>query len=114
MGDEPIEYEPCPDCNHCWGPGKEFGDVPTPCYLYMTGSGFVGVCEPANGRFLIKQDDINRCLYTGQTGDVFCSLEFQAANTQFSIRVLGGECFVSVEGPCILESTVGVKHVSVS
>jgi len=64
MGD-PVgdNYTPGNPCNRCWGPGKAFGDVPTPKYVSIIFSGLTGIWAPANHKWIGQQDPLNACLW---------------------------------------------------
>ncbi|GAH72725.1 unnamed protein product, partial [marine sediment metagenome] len=64
MGEEPgPEYTPGAICGNCWGPGRPFGDVPTPKYASITFSGLVGIWAPANKKFIGTQDPLAACIW---------------------------------------------------
>ncbi|GAI03417.1 unnamed protein product [marine sediment metagenome] len=62
---EPVgpEYTVGIPCPQCWGPGKPFGDVPTPKFVSITFTGLVGIWAPANHKWIGQQDPLMPCLW---------------------------------------------------
>lgn len=71
MGEDPEPYEPGDGCDICWGPGKAFGDYPTPRYVNITYAGMVGDCAEGNQTFVATQSGIFPCLWTFDDGTFF-------------------------------------------
>ena len=114
MGYPIDEYDDGDPCTFCWGEGKAFGDVLTPEKLYFTIAGFVGAQAECNGEWIAYQDVDKPCWFWFQEGNVFGSLEFQIANTQFQIRWMGGIVFIKAEGLCATHSEILPKTFDVS
>ncbi len=60
VGDPYVVGNPC---TLCWGPGKAFGDVPTPKYVSITFSGLPPPFDIANHKWIGQQDPLNACLW---------------------------------------------------
>lgn len=113
---KPIkEYVEGDLCTNCWGVGKTFGDVPTPKRIYITGSGFIGVCAPCNDTFIALQNSVNPCLWEFDTGAVSGSWLLEPLATVFKMDTPDlGVCYDVREGPCELISISGAKSVTIS
>jgi hypothetical protein len=115
MGDPIDEYEEGQQCTICWGPGKTFGDYPTPKHVYLTGSGFVGACAVCNGKFIATQSPVAPCGYTFDDGSAKGALTYGVAVTTFQMGISGGAwCLNQAAGLCAKSITVGAMKVEVS
>ena len=65
----------CAECSNCWGPGKTFGDIPTPSETQLSLYGIEkgndwnpGDPEPPNGTYTLSQDPLNPCRFNWSDG----------------------------------------------
>jgi len=72
-------------CTICWGPGKTFGDVPTPKFLCLNVSG-IEKCpgapvDPPNGYWVLEQRADFSCMWERTLGPYYIAWWFEAALT---------------------------------
>ena len=62
---EPVgpEYTPGELCTTCWGPGKPFGEGPTPKYVAITFSGLTGIWAACNHKWIGQQNEAMPCVW---------------------------------------------------
>lgn len=116
MGDEIDEYEEGDSCPLCWGPGKEFGDYPTPKYVIIHGSGFEGACEACNGWFVATQDPSLHCHWYFNDGLVEGYWDAGMHQPSFLMRTPPGgpDCHVAGGPHCLLVTSYNGHTMRIS
>lgn len=64
MGQDPTEYEAGVNCPTCWGIGKEWGEYPTPRFVFCTFEGIIACPDKGdapNGTFQLLQVPAEPC-----------------------------------------------------
>lgn len=102
---EPVgnQYTAGDTCEWCWGPGKIFGDVFTPKYLYLTWAGLAPPFDVGNKKFIVTQDEDLPCIWTGWDENVFVYWLHTDFLTEAYIAMLPGEIpwFTAVGALCV-------------
>jgi len=91
------DYEEGNPCTRCWGPGKPFGDVPTPKYMVLNVSG-VFPCppnekNPPNGSWLLTQAEGFPCAWNLTTSNYIMGFGFGVDFTECWIRDIPSDKF---------------------
>lgn len=113
MGDKAVPYEPGDQCGWCWGDGKPFGDVITPKYLYMTGSGFPPICDNCNDTFVLTQDPVNHCFWWLDEPGLDLMYQLTEFGSHFFMGC-PGDCFDFATGPCLKTITRFGRTVTIT
>lgn len=102
MGDplDPTDPPAGDHCDECWGPGKTFGDKPTPSKIRVSFEGIVscpGKPPAPNGDYILSQDPHLSCywqwgdplvlfaelIYCGTTNTTILTLSYFAGGVEF-------------------------------
>lgn len=89
----------CALCANCWGPGKTFGDVPTPGTVLATvygiekGTNWIGGDpEPPNGEYTLTQNLANPCRFDWSDGTWLIHWwAYTVGGSLFTIELIGIE-----------------------
>lgn len=121
MGTPLPPNEPNPQCTACFGPGKIFGDAPSPRFLILQFQGFIPdqAWDPDNEIVLLAPQhllqQINPCIYQLQVGPLLfywrwftystmCSIEDTVAAVEYFRGDVTDPCELIVEN----ELTTGI------
>lgn len=94
--DPPTPVPPGELCENCWGPGKEFGDIPTPSSLTCIIDGVVkgplwvpADGEPPNDTYELPQDPEQFACIFEILGAINLSVQFSRTTTQVEGSITG-------------------------
>lgn len=109
MGETPNPYKPGDNCDICWGPGKKWGDYPTPLQVNITFANIPGACAAGNGTYVATQKPGFPCRWEFDEGNWF---------GHWTAAVSGVGCLLQRHAPpgvCFIAATIACQtHIDVA